>query len=625
MKMIKGRAYGHGEKTFFPSRTREPVLRMPFLTVMGLFLLCCLFQLIVLTPVSKAESHGSTGGGAIAGICHVTVVEADSGDPIQDAFVMIGSKPGQPFADNYGVTDENGDITFTNAALVGAQTITAGKDRYRFFSFLEVNANVVEIPLERRSPAVDTSQVTGSLDNFVEVESNDSLLQAALVIPTLTLEDLMSLDFSALLSEEVPLEILGQTIDVPGNIVIPTQTEKVVIPIEISKPSYQLSLPTGTVQNLFSLGVQAPVGELTGGDSFDLFSVEPIRVGMARDVEITGNIVQDINMNKTLNDNLTLNTNNTPQGSEILLISAGEINGDAEVYPGGSGGLFLMDFDKKAGGSDTTSVLGTVDRTEPFSDTRYLAVAVCYAGEITELNNVTAIVDRGDSKDGFVPTTTRTLDTFFSPVQLNPVNGNRFTFSNATQAGISPQPDLNVALLSLVKTVDGETETEILWTLMGDGSKLGFNLPVLPPETAGILAVGASDQVVWTQLVFSLNLKPTAFDFNQYDMNDFAKYVTHLSANTLEFNADADGDGIHLFEDKCPTLNNTDYSGDVVSVKDVEFPSNCEIECVATQSMTIGPNVVVKSGAQVTFKSPVVEGGDGVRFEPGARIRITQP
>jgi len=32
-------------------------------------------------------------------------------------------------------------------------------------------------------------------------------LQAALVIPSLTLEDLMSLDFSALLSEEVPIDI----------------------------------------------------------------------------------------------------------------------------------------------------------------------------------------------------------------------------------------------------------------------------------------------------------------------------------------------------------------------------------------------------------------------------------
>jgi len=90
MKRKKNCLLNTDGKTSLTSRTRAPVLWVPKVKVMGFFLLCCLVEFTVLTRVSTAEIHGSTGGGAIAGTCHVTVVEAESEDSIEGASVMIG-------------------------------------------------------------------------------------------------------------------------------------------------------------------------------------------------------------------------------------------------------------------------------------------------------------------------------------------------------------------------------------------------------------------------------------------------------------------------------------------------------------------------------------------------------
>ncbi len=338
------------------------------------------------------------------------------------------------------------------------------------------------------------------------------------------------------------------------------------------------------------------------------------------------------------------------------MVSAGEINGDLTVAPGGSGGLFLMDFKSATGGAPTSTVLGTVNRTGPFSDTRYLAVALAYSDEITDLKNMTGIVDRSAYSPSTLPTLT--LESFFTPVQLQAVTGKRFSFSNVTRSG-SPQPDLNISLLSVVTTVpdtrpgaeEGATveETDILWTLFGAGASFSFDLPILPPTAPGVLPFPEQtvddDQLVWTQSVFSLGLT-AGFDFNQYDMDDFSKFVTHISANTLDFSVDPDNDGIHVFQDNCPGVSNLDQtdtdgdgfgnacddniycpacSGDMVFLRNAVFLSNCVGECIATQSLTIGPGVIVKYGAQVTFKSPLVQIQDGAHFEQGAKVTIRQP
>jgi hypothetical protein len=597
----------------------------------------------------SAATFGSTGGGEINGTCTIKVVRSDTGVSILGAFVMVGLKSGDPFSGNFGFTDGNGEITFNSPVLKGPQTVTAGASGYRFFSFVNVNASRVEIPLQPRNPVSETASVTGGLTQFDGID-NDGKIQAALVIPTMDLDALMMLDFDSLLFEDVLLNVLGTDYPIPGNIVIPTQTEYSGL-ATLSKPNYELALPKNTTQHLFSLGVEADLDSLiNGGLDFSLMNVT--KLGMARDLEITGDLSQTIFMNATPTKNLTLTTENTPQDATVLLVSAGEINGDTNVPPGGTGDLFLMDFAQISGGTSPPPVLRTVDNTNaPFQDIRYLSVALAFTGDVTQLKDITAIVDRGT--DYALPTpTTRNFSTFFNPVQLNSVIGDEFSFSSAVQAGISPEPDLNVALLSLVTTVeDGDStteETDILWTLFSAGSNLSFNLPILPAEAPAVLPfpeqTAENDRLVWMQSVFALTLT-ASFDFNQYSMSDFSESVTHLSANTIDFSVDADGDGVHLFSDNCPNVSNssqTDTDGDgigdacddniycpkcsgaIVAVQNVEFPANCTGQCTATEFMIIGPNVTVKSGANIDFIAPLVKGIENVTIEGGATVEIGQ-
>ncbi len=68
---------------------------------------------------------GGESGGPLDGTLNVTVLDSDataSGRPLQGASVRLGVDPRTPFQ---GLTDQNGQITFSDPSLVKAQTVTA--------------------------------------------------------------------------------------------------------------------------------------------------------------------------------------------------------------------------------------------------------------------------------------------------------------------------------------------------------------------------------------------------------------------------------------------------------------------------------------------------------------------
>ena len=559
------------------SATRSPRISLTIL------LAILIATSIPATSALRAET-GGTGGGPISGSILVTVVESGSDDgtgnplPVPGAFVMVGLSAGDPFVGNTGYTDANGEITFTDAALSGPQTITAGAAGYTYYSFVDANAAEVVLPLELSDPAWALSQVSGSLSGFSGVDC-DNWIQLSIVLPTLTLEDLIGFDVASQLTEDVPVDILGTTYYLPGNIVIPTQKENPAVPslcwllgADISKPSYVLNLPTGGTFDIFSFGVQLDLGALSG--EFDLSNITPLELGIARDVYVGGNTTANINMGSSFSNNLTLITDNIPVDTDVLLLSLGEINGDPGSSPG-TGDLVLMDFSQVPGGGGATGdVLMTTPAVAPFGDMRYVALAIASSGGGLDLTGVSGVLDRS----GFAPPSTQYLVTYLERVELDPVAGNLFSFTDTVQPYISPQPDLNVSVLSLVTTVPdtspgaepGDTVdvTQKLWTLSSPGEDLAFYLPILPPEAPTALPFPEQttddDRLNWSHTVVAFGLDPT-FDFDAYDLSSFRESFTHFSANNREFSVDADLDGIHLFDDNCPFVANAtqdDLDGD---------------------------------------------------------------
>ena len=407
-----------------------------------------------------AESSG-TGGGPLSGAIHVRVVGADPdegvGDarPITGAFVMVGSRSGVPFSGNVGYTDAEGEITFMDPRLYGPQTVTAGAEGYRLFSLVGADAAEIVISLQPKDSPAPTSSVEGELTNFPGLDCDDRI-QAAGVIPVFSLDQLMNFDVGTLVSESTAVEILGRECYLPGNIVIPCQKELpekpllcLVMGIPIEKERYRLTLPTGTVQDVFAYGVDADLDFLITGD-FDLSQLTPSKIGIARDVSVAGDMTVDIDMSATLDPNLavTVVTDNTPAGSDVYLFSLGEINGDTGVAPG-AGDLILIDFEQTAGGSPVTAPLDNIANEPPFDDLRYLAMALAVSPENSPEPGITGQVDRS----GYLPPATVEIASFFRPVRLGPVDGTFFGFSNAIQPGISPYPDVNLAVISEVTTV----------------------------------------------------------------------------------------------------------------------------------------------------------------------------
>jgi len=551
-------------------------------------LLPCLILAAVLamtwwTPgATLLASQGGTGGGPLAGTITIKVVEAGTDDgtgnplPVPGAFVMVGQQEDDPFPGNYGTTDAQGEITFTDPALVGPQSVTAGADGYQFYSFLDVDASDIIIPLASRSPSVATSSVTGSLSSFPGIDC-DNWIQLSIVMPPISLSDLMGFNIQGQLSDPVPITLMDDTVYVPGNLVIPSQNENPYIlcglfGVEIVKSTYQLYLPTGSTQTLFSFGAEADIGSMLGGE-FDLSQIRPLELGAARDVYVGGDMGVNISMTSGLNQNLSLMTANSPADSTILLLSLGEINGDPGQAPG-VGDLFLLDFGQLAGGGTSGVTMRTTPAAAPFSDIRYLSLALASNSGGLDLTGVTGQLDRSD----YVPPATQWLSTFFTPVQLDPVWGNLFSFSDALQPGVSPYPDMNMASLANVTTVPdtspgaepGATvdETDKLWTLVSPGADLAFTLPILPAAAPEILPFPENtpddDRLVWSHTVVGLSLDP-AFDLDAYDLSMFTQSFTHFAADSLEFSVDADGDGVHLFEDNCPLVDNegqADLDGD---------------------------------------------------------------
>jgi len=75
----------------------------------------------------------------------------------------------------------------------------------------------------------------------------------------------------------------------------------------------------------------------------------------------------------------------------------------------------------------------------------------------------------------------------------------------------------------------------------------------------------------------------------------------------------------YVFSESCP-----DCSGDEVAMDNVTFPSGAICECRGNISITIGPEVVIQSGATVTFNAPIVKVNPGFHAENGSTVYMRQ-
>jgi hypothetical protein len=92
---------------------------------------------------------GGLSGGPLVGTLNITVLDSTQGSygaPVAGAQVMLGLDPTTPFQ---GMTDQRGQITFSDPSLVKAETVTVIKDFYESATVTGVNAENLTVFIAR--------------------------------------------------------------------------------------------------------------------------------------------------------------------------------------------------------------------------------------------------------------------------------------------------------------------------------------------------------------------------------------------------------------------------------------------------------------------------------------------
>jgi IPT/TIG domain len=87
-------------------------------------------------------SYGGMSGEPINGTITVTVLNYYGHTPLEGVFVLLGVDLNSPFQ---GATNENGQITFSNPDLKGAQMLTAALDGYEIVSFIGFDSSEITL------------------------------------------------------------------------------------------------------------------------------------------------------------------------------------------------------------------------------------------------------------------------------------------------------------------------------------------------------------------------------------------------------------------------------------------------------------------------------------------------
>jgi len=123
-------------------------------------------------------------------------------------------------------------------------------------------------------------------------------------------------------------------------------------------------------------------------------------------------------------------------------------------------------------------------------------------------------------------------------------------------------------------------------------------------------------------LVFLSSYSFAATVIYQYDSLNRLTGVQYSNGTTVEYVYDAAGNmlSIKVFgKAAC-----TECSSSPVELTNVTFTSGTICECSDDTSITIGNEVIIKSGANITFKAPTVKVQSGFHAETGAVVNIRQ-
>ena len=170
------------------------------------------------------------------------LVVDESNQPIAGAQVLIGSALNEPFAQNFLVTNSQGQLTLPPAWTVPLSvTIDApGFVRTTFADQTPLDTKYTVRRLSRRSRL----NLTGVASRFGRIDGGENA-NVALIVPAFTWESIGSFEISSLISTETDsISTPINEIKIPSNLVVPSQSVQYgFFSIPVQKATYRLVLP----------------------------------------------------------------------------------------------------------------------------------------------------------------------------------------------------------------------------------------------------------------------------------------------------------------------------------------------------------------------------------------------
>lgn len=302
-----------------------------------------LLTLIALTGVSCADQHNSlenlkaksfeTAKERVYLSANQTlqVVDAD-GTPIGSAEVMVGHQPGDPFSGNVLKSDQNGLVEIPS--LWKAELpVTVTAPGYVAKTIPAMTPQPATIHLSQQE-GHSNFEIKGDTTQFGRLIT-DGKVDFALVMPTLSRNQLLNFDVSMMVSPEMDkISVIGNEADIPSNVTLPEQTENYIFPVRLNKPTYRNFVrDPGTYQFFASRGnfpIRKVVDDIRAGKSiFEEINYFNFIGGGFKNVTINGDIAgQDIAVNElTFNATIPVKAPAFADDKMIISISLAEKNG----------------------------------------------------------------------------------------------------------------------------------------------------------------------------------------------------------------------------------------------------------------------------------------------------------
>ncbi|HEY3353736.1 MAG TPA: carboxypeptidase-like regulatory domain-containing protein [Polyangia bacterium] len=431
-------------------------------------------------PAARTIARGGVGDGAVKGAINVTVIDAASQDPIPAASVRLGAPSSA--APLTGLTDGTGLVTFLDATLSGAQTVTVTASGYAAATWIGVNGGNVTIPLSR-TPAATPNQavVEGTIQGW---DTRPAPADGHMLLAYIFYSSAEPIDQPA---NKIPQEtwtVPGTSLSLPSNLCIKVGTPA------ISKCAFKLHARVG----------------------------KQVHYAIIIDVDTNGTLTNLADDTYTVVDYAFL--------YGVTVVGGQAISGETLV-PVGAGGMqtLTVSFAAAPAGQPNLSAVpvirfgdsGSIVLTTAGFNSAFLSTKVpVLTGELAtgtyEIAAAAKASDPGVSVssliiDGVTPGTTVNIGGWMTPPTAISASAGTYSFTPAADASFH----------SVGLTKDGELQ----WAIAILDGSTSFSLPSLSPSP---LPTGQIGMIVE-------GLRAPGFTATDFSLADVSAATTHLAAD----------------------------------------------------------------------------------------------